>query len=73
MKLRFEKSRFSDEYGKKYNLDDETDMEVLCQDVNELITLYNFKIRSLESKLEAIKDILGDKVWDLLMWKKVEI
>jgi len=66
MKLRLEKSksksRISDEYGKKYYLDDETDMEVLCQDVNELVALCNFKIRSLESKLEAITDILGDRV-----------
>ena len=62
MKLRFEKTRISNEYGRKYYCDDEKDMETLCNEVNEEISLYKFKVRILESKLEAIKDILGDNL-----------
>ena len=62
MKLRFEKTRFSDEFGKKYYIEDETDMEILCQDVNEQITLLEFKVKSLEAKVEAVKRIVGDDV-----------
>ena len=60
MRLRFEKTRISDEYGKKYNCSDETDMEILCNEVNSELALYQFKLNILESKLEAIKDILCD-------------
>lgn len=62
MKLHFEKNHFKDQFGKRYNTEDETDMKILCQEINEEIALYNYKIKTLENKLEAIQDILGDNV-----------
>lgn len=60
-RFRFEQNKIVDTLIKKvYNVKDETDMKILCNDFNRIMMELHFKLDDDEIKLKRIKKIIGD-------------
>lgn len=59
MKLRFEAGKIvNQDQHVVYNCDNKTDMQVLCNDVNEYINQLMFSLDDKEAMLERIEKVL---------------
>lgn len=46
---------------KEYNCSDETDMKILCDDINNGRTYMDYEIKRMENKLNSIRSIVEDR------------
>ena len=60
MKLRFEQHKIVDaDSGKVYNCKDDTDMNILCHDINKALLFFEFDLKDKQLIIDRITDLLG--------------
>ena len=60
MKLRFEQHKIVDrDSGNVYNCKDDTDMHILCKDINKTLLFFEFDLKDKQLIIDRIIDLLG--------------